>query len=129
MLLLIPWKHLHEFIAFYNHVNNELCIYTFTVSGGKPFFLSPFIFSFTIFFKNLSVIFFSFGQATPEQSWTHEAYLLFPVHLDGTLLDNANAMKTKKEFFSTSDVLQIFRQVYKNNVHLAIDFLSMEYAL
>ncbi|KAJ4823565.1 hypothetical protein Tsubulata_029680, partial [Turnera subulata] len=45
-----------------------------------------------------------------ELTWNHEAYLLFPVHLDGTLLDNSNAMKAKKEFFSTSDVLQIFRQ-------------------
>ena len=41
----------------------------------------------------------------------HEAYLLFPVHLDGTLLDNSQAMKAKKEFFSTLDVLEIFRQV------------------
>ncbi|CAN1311792.1 Serine/threonine-protein kinase ppk13 [Linum perenne] len=43
-------------------------------------------------------------------SSNHEAYLLFPVHLDGTLLDNSTAMMAKKEFFSTSDVLQIFRQ-------------------
>ncbi|KAF8399249.1 hypothetical protein HHK36_015114 [Tetracentron sinense] len=49
-------------------------------------------------------------KATQEGSWNHEAYLLFPVHLDGTLLDNANAMKAKKEFFSTTDVLHIFRQ-------------------
>nr|DAD35165.1 TPA_asm: hypothetical protein HUJ06_005805 [Nelumbo nucifera] len=50
-------------------------------------------------------------KATQERSWNSEAYLLFPVHLDGTLLDNAKAMKEKKEFFSTIDVLQIFRQV------------------
>ncbi|KAI7755713.1 hypothetical protein M8C21_012264 [Ambrosia artemisiifolia] len=49
-------------------------------------------------------------KGAPEQPWTHEAYLLFPVHLDGTLLDNTQTMKSKKEFFSTSDVLQIFRQ-------------------
>jgi hypothetical protein len=42
---------------------------------------------------------------------SHEAYLLFPVHLDGTLLDNANIMLSRKEFYSTADVLQIFRQV------------------
>ncbi|KAK2367006.1 homeobox-leucine zipper protein ANTHOCYANINLESS [Trifolium repens] len=48
-------------------------------------------------------------QPTLETSWSHEAYLLFPVHLDGTLLDNAKTMKAKKEHYSTSDVLQIFR--------------------
>ncbi|KAA8542340.1 hypothetical protein F0562_023524 [Nyssa sinensis] len=42
-------------------------------------------------------------KGTQEGSRKHEAYLLFPVHLDGTLLDNAKAMKAKKEFFSTSD--------------------------
>lgn len=31
-------------------------------------------------------------------------------------MDNAQAMKAKKEFFSTLDVLQIFRQVNKNLV-------------
>lgn len=41
----------------------------------------------------------------------HEAYLLFPVHLDGTLLDNAKTMQEKKEFFPTITVLEIFRQV------------------
>lgn len=40
--------------------------------------------------------------------------MLFPVHLDGTLVDSANAMKARKEYFSTSDVLQIFRQVNMN---------------
>ncbi|KAL4559356.1 hypothetical protein LXL04_031494 [Taraxacum kok-saghyz] len=57
-------------------------------------------------------------KGTPEQSWTHEAYLLFPVHLDGTLLDNAKVMKLKKEFFSTSDVLQIFRQLCAGLEHM-----------
>jgi serine/threonine kinase 16 len=57
-------------------------------------------------------------KASPEQSWKHEAYLLFPVHLDGTLLDNTNIMKTKKEFFSTSDVLQIFRQLCAGLKHM-----------
>ncbi|MCE0482282.1 hypothetical protein HAX54_040945 [Datura stramonium] len=50
-------------------------------------------------------------QVSQDQSWKHEAYLLFPVHLDGTLLDNTKVMNAKKEFFSTSDVLQIFLQV------------------
>ncbi|PIA63367.1 hypothetical protein AQUCO_00201006v1 [Aquilegia coerulea] len=49
-------------------------------------------------------------KPTPESSWNHEAYLLFPVHMEGTLFDHAKTMKAKKEFFSTIDVLQIFRQ-------------------
>lgn len=53
------------------------------------------------------------SQPTQEGSRNHEAYLLFPVHLDGTLLDNSKAMKAKKEVFSTSNVLHIFRQVNK----------------
>lgn len=57
----------------------------------------------------------------------HEAYLLFPVHLDGTLLDNAQAMKAKKEFFSTLDVLEIFRQVRASVV--ALSPLSIFYFL
>ncbi|CAN1138134.1 Serine/threonine-protein kinase 16 [Linum perenne] len=48
---------------------------------------------------------------TQEGSWNNEAYLLFPVHLDGTLLDNSKAMSAKREFFSTSEVLEIFRQL------------------
>lgn len=52
-------------------------------------------------------------QATKEASRNHEAYLLFPVHLDGTLLDNAQAMKAKKEALSTTDVLHIFQQVQR----------------
>ncbi|CAN1796318.1 Serine/threonine-protein kinase 16 [Linum perenne] len=51
-------------------------------------------------------------------SSNHEAYLLFPVHLDGTLLDNSTAMMAKKEFFSTSDVLQIFRQLCAGLKHM-----------
>ena len=61
-------------------------------------------------------------QPTQEKSWNHEAYLLFPVHLDGTLLDNAKTMKAKKEFYSTSDVLQIFRQV-KGTIFLFCNLL------
>ncbi|KAL2935480.1 Serine/threonine-protein kinase 16 [Bienertia sinuspersici] len=57
-------------------------------------------------------------KATQEQSWKHEAYLLFPVHLDGTLLDNSTAMKANKEFFSTLDVLQIFRQLCAGLKHM-----------
>ncbi|CDO98513.1 unnamed protein product [Coffea canephora] len=55
---------------------------------------------------------------TQDQSWKHEAYLLFPVHLDGTLMDNSKTMKAKKEFFSTSDVLQIFHQLCAGLKHM-----------
>ncbi|CAM8924121.1 unnamed protein product [Rhodiola kirilowii] len=57
-------------------------------------------------------------KAAQEGTWNHEAYLLFPVHLDGTLFDNAKTMKLKKEFFSTSDVLQIFRQLCAGLKHM-----------
>ncbi|PPS06057.1 hypothetical protein GOBAR_AA14595 [Gossypium barbadense] len=57
-------------------------------------------------------------KPTQEGSWNHEAYLLFPVHLDGTLLDNSKAMTARKEFFSASDVLQIFRQLCAGLKHM-----------
>jgi hypothetical protein len=46
-----------------------------------------------------------------DGSQNHEAYLLFPVHLDGTLQDATKAMQEKKEHFPTITILQIFRQV------------------
>ncbi|OVA12522.1 Protein kinase domain [Macleaya cordata] len=57
-------------------------------------------------------------KASQEGSWKHEAYLLFPVHSDGTLVDHAKAMKAKNEFFSTMDVLQIFRQLCAGLKHM-----------
>ncbi|KAG9132104.1 hypothetical protein Leryth_024326 [Lithospermum erythrorhizon] len=57
-------------------------------------------------------------KGSQEQSFKNEAYLLFPVHLDGTLLDNSKSKKAKKEFFSTSDVLQIFRQLCAGLKHM-----------
>uniref|UniRef100_M0ZXY4 Serine/threonine protein kinase n=1 Tax=Solanum tuberosum TaxID=4113 RepID=M0ZXY4_SOLTU len=57
-------------------------------------------------------------KVAQDQSLKHEAYLLFPVHLDGTLLDNAKTMNAKKEFFSTSDVLQIFHQLCAGLKHM-----------
>ncbi|KAJ0266142.1 Serine/threonine protein kinase 3 [Hirschfeldia incana] len=48
----------------------------------------------------------------------HEAFLLFPVHLDGTLLDNSTSMKSKKESFSTTHVLHIFRQLCDGLKHM-----------
>ncbi|KAK6925180.1 Protein kinase domain [Dillenia turbinata] len=57
-------------------------------------------------------------MSTQEAAANHEAYLLFPVHLDGTLLDHAKVMKTKKEFFSTTDVLHIFRQLCAGLKHM-----------
>lgn len=59
----------------------------------------------------------SVDQGSQDQSWKHEAYLLFTVHLDGTLLDNTMAMKAK-EFFSTSDVLQIHHINMKEESYL-----------
>uniref|UniRef100_A0A1D1XVE2 non-specific serine/threonine protein kinase n=1 Tax=Anthurium amnicola TaxID=1678845 RepID=A0A1D1XVE2_9ARAE len=53
-----------------------------------------------------------------ERSCNHEAYLLFPVHLDGTLLDNTKVMQEKKEFFPTLNVLQIFRQLCAGLKHM-----------
>lgn len=53
-----------------------------------------------------------------EGAWKHEAFLLFPVHLDGTLLDNSTSMKAKKEVFSTTDVLYIFRQLCDGLKHM-----------
>ncbi|KAM0942607.1 putative transferase, protein kinase NAK family [Dioscorea sansibarensis] len=53
-----------------------------------------------------------------NESKNHEAYLLFPVHLDGTLLDNAKTMQEKKEFFPTITVLEIFRQLCAGLKHM-----------
>ncbi|MCL7044433.1 hypothetical protein MKW94_004778 [Papaver nudicaule] len=49
-------------------------------------------------------------KVTTDKTWNHEAYLLFPAHLEGTVVDHSKAMKTKNERFSTKEVLQIFRQ-------------------
>jgi hypothetical protein len=46
-----------------------------------------------------------------DGSQNHEAYLLFPVHLDGTLQDVTKTMQERNEYFPTITVLQIFRQV------------------
>ncbi|XP_020268180.1 serine/threonine-protein kinase 16-like isoform X2 [Asparagus officinalis] len=55
---------------------------------------------------------------TQGGSQNHEAYLLFPVHLDGNLLDNTKVMQTKKEYFPTLTVLQIFRQLCAGLKHM-----------
>ncbi|KAJ0984413.1 hypothetical protein J5N97_002769 [Dioscorea zingiberensis] len=57
-------------------------------------------------------------KGVQEGSKSHEAYLLFPVHLDGTLLDNCKAMQAKKEFFPTVTVLEIFRQLCAGLQHM-----------
>ncbi|CAM8895032.1 unnamed protein product [Rhodiola kirilowii] len=57
-------------------------------------------------------------KAAKEISWTHEAYLLFPVPMGGTLLEKSKTMKGNGEFFSTSDVLQIFRQLCAGLKHM-----------
>jgi len=51
-------------------------------------------------------------------SENYEAYLLFPVHLDGTLLDNSMIMQSKKDFFPPTIVLQIFRQICAGLKHM-----------
>nr|CAD1825321.1 unnamed protein product [Ananas comosus var. bracteatus] len=51
-------------------------------------------------------------------SWNYEAYVLFPVYLDGTMLDNAIAMHSRDEFFPTHTVLQIFRQLCSGLKHM-----------
>ncbi|XP_043716706.1 serine/threonine-protein kinase 16-like [Telopea speciosissima] len=66
-------------------------------------------------------------KGTQEGSWNHEAYLLFPVHLDGNLLDNAKNMKEKKESLSTMDVLQLFQQVTEDS-HL-FSFCSTNFTI
>lgn len=50
-------------------------------------------------------------KVTTDKTWNNEAYLLFPAHLEGTVVDHAKAMKIKNERFSTKEVLQIFRQL------------------
>lgn len=57
-------------------------------------------------------------KGTPGGAQNHEAYLLFPVHLDGTLLDTTKAMQTKKEFFPTATVLKLFRQLCAGLKHM-----------
>ncbi|KAH7278331.1 hypothetical protein KP509_38G036300 [Ceratopteris richardii] len=46
-----------------------------------------------------------------EGTWNQEAYLLFPVCLEGTLFDILSAMHERKEYFSSVAVLKIFRQI------------------
>lgn len=50
-------------------------------------------------------------KGAQEGLWNQEAYLLFPVHMDGTLLDNLNNLQAENQFFPTITVLHIFRQV------------------
>jgi serine/threonine kinase 16 len=57
-------------------------------------------------------------KASQEQTSKNEAYMLFPAHLDGTLLDCSSNMKAVKEYFSTLDVLQIFRQLCSGLKHI-----------
>lgn len=57
-------------------------------------------------------------KASQDESGKQEAYMLFPAHLDGTLLDRVKAMQEKKEFFSTLEVLQIFHQLCAGLKHM-----------
>lgn len=51
------------------------------------------------------------GWVQNEAVWSKEAYLLFPVHRDGTLLDHLTRMQSEKKFFPAITVLHIFQQV------------------
>ncbi|KAK8962700.1 3-phosphoinositide-dependent protein kinase 1 [Platanthera guangdongensis] len=57
-------------------------------------------------------------KGAQDGSKNHEAYLLFPVHLDGTLLDSTKVMQSKKEFFPALTVLQLFRQLCAGLKHM-----------
>ncbi|XP_062199706.1 uncharacterized protein LOC133902131 [Phragmites australis] len=57
-------------------------------------------------------------KGVQDGSQNHEAYLLFPVHLDGTLHDVTKTMLEKKEYFPTITVLQIFRQLCAGLKHM-----------
>ncbi|PKU78955.1 probable serine/threonine-protein kinase DDB_G0291350 isoform X1 [Dendrobium catenatum] len=57
-------------------------------------------------------------KGAPDGPTNHEAYLLFPVHLDGTLLDNTKIMQANKEFFPAITVLQLFKQLCAGLKHM-----------
>ncbi|KAK8936932.1 3-phosphoinositide-dependent protein kinase 1 [Platanthera zijinensis] len=57
-------------------------------------------------------------KGAQDGSKNHEAYLLFPVHLDGSLLDSTKVMQSKKEFFPALTVLQLFRQLCAGLKHM-----------
>ncbi|CAM0950734.1 unnamed protein product [Alopecurus aequalis] len=57
-------------------------------------------------------------KGVQDGSQNHEAYLLFPVHLDGTLQDVTKVMQEKKEYFPTITILQIFRQLCAGLKHM-----------
>jgi len=110
-------------LVSFDQIGVDFYLY-FGISDKETYFNSLLLY---LLLKHFYVLFFL--KATQEGSWNHEAYLLFPVHLDGTLLDNSAAMKSKKEFFSTTDVLQIFRQVNgnKTNFSFILTFFVMQY--
>ncbi|CAM0951158.1 unnamed protein product [Alopecurus aequalis] len=53
-----------------------------------------------------------------QGDWSHEAYLLFPVYLDGTLFDNAQVMQSRKEFYSVLDIIGMFQQLCEGLKHM-----------
>ncbi|KAI5069961.1 hypothetical protein GOP47_0014304 [Adiantum capillus-veneris] len=50
-------------------------------------------------------------KGSQEGTWNQEAYLLFPVCLEGTLFDIITVMHGRKEYFTSVTVLKIFRQI------------------
>lgn len=52
-----------------------------------------------------------------DGSWSQEAYLVFPVYRDGTVLDYLNRLQSENKFFPTITVLHIFQQVRVFSIH------------
>ncbi|KAG0567466.1 hypothetical protein M758_7G141500 [Ceratodon purpureus] len=55
---------------------------------------------------------------SPEATWGQEAYLLFPVYRDGTVLDHLTRMQEAKTYFPTITVLHIFQQICAGLKHM-----------
>jgi len=53
-----------------------------------------------------------------EGKCNHEAYMLFPLHLDGTLHDHLTKMQETKTFFPTITVMHIFQQICTGLKHM-----------
>lgn len=50
--------------------------------------------------------------------WSREAYLLFPLYRDGTVLDHLIRMQSEKKFFPTITILHIFQQICAGLKHM-----------
>ncbi|GBG85161.1 hypothetical protein CBR_g39726 [Chara braunii] len=52
-------------------------------------------------------------KGTQDGQWKKEAYLLFPLHKDGTIHDHLQRMQTRKEHYPPKTVLRLFLQICK----------------